>query len=152
MGNSPPSMGKCPLSQLSWVWHNSCGEGWGLGMKLHHFGLFSAFLVAGCAGPDIWDKPGGSQAQFNVDQARCAMYAQGIPQQQAQQLPPSYTTTTTYVGGPYGGSALSTTQAQPNVAQGFANLATALGNAANEQAAMRNCMVANGYILRPPQR
>lgn len=33
--------------------------------------LSLSLLAAACAKPVIWDKPGGSQAEFDADAARC---------------------------------------------------------------------------------
>lgn len=124
-------------------------------MKRTIAALAGTLLLAGCA-QDIWDKPGGSQAEFNQDQGGCQMFAMGVPQQRAAQLPPTYTATTnyngTYTGTPnYGtvnGNAYTTVQAQPNPGQGFADLGAALGNIARQQQAMRSCMMSKGYTLR----
>jgi hypothetical protein len=118
--------------------------------------LIGTIFLAGCA-QDIWDKPGGSQAEFNQDSGSCQMFALSMPQQRAQQLPPVYQANTTYngtytpMGAGYGqvnGTANTTYQAQPNPGQGFADLGAALGNAARQQQAMRACMTAHGYTLR----
>lgn len=104
--------------------------------------LAAALFLSGC-GPDIWDKPDATQADFNQDQGACQMYAMSMPQATSQQLPPTYTAQTTYTG--YG--AYTTVQAQPNPGQGLADLGTALGNAARQKQAMRSCMMAKGYTL-----
>lgn len=114
-------------------------------------GLLAALILTGCA-PDIYDKLGGSPEQFNVDNAQCQMFAMSQPQYQAQQLPPTYTATTTY-NGTYGygmasGNAYTTVQAQQNPGQGFADLGAALGNVARQQQAMHVCMASRGYTLR----
>jgi len=111
---------------------------------------FAAAVLAGCA-PDIYDKPGATQAEFNVDNGQCQMFAMGVPQAQAPYVPPTYNSYTNY-NGTYGygmaqGTATTTTYAD-NSGQAMADLGTALGNAARQRNAMRACMAAHGYILR----
>lgn len=120
---------------------------------LRKIALWSAAIafLAGCA-PDIYDKAGGSQQEFSVDNAQCQMFAMGQPQIRAAQLPPTYTATTSY-NGTYGngmasGNAYTTVQAQQNPGQGFADLGAAIGNIAQQQQAMRVCMASRGYTLR----
>jgi hypothetical protein len=36
--------------------------------------ILAAVSLAGCA-PVVWDKPGGTQSEFNVDQAQCQLFA-----------------------------------------------------------------------------
>jgi hypothetical protein len=117
--------------------------------KVVSLGL-SAVVLAGCA-QDIYDKPGATQAEFNVDQGQCQMFAMGIPQAQAPYVPPTYNSYTNY-NGTYGygmaqGTATTTTYAD-TTGQSMANLGTAIGNAARQQNAMRACMAAKGYALR----
>jgi hypothetical protein len=79
------------------------GVWWGLGEAMQRFrklrvlAILSFLTLAACA-PDIYDKAGGTQGEFNVDSANCQMFATGQPQMQAAQLPPTYTATTTYNG------------------------------------------------------
>jgi hypothetical protein len=112
-----------------------------------------AGLLSACA-KDVWDKPGGTQTQFNVDDAQCQMFAMGVPQVQPAYVPPTYTSTTTatgtYMGGPgYGtvNGTATTTTTPDNTGQTFANLGAALGNAARQKQAMRACMMSKGYTL-----
>lgn len=108
-------------------------------------------LVSGCA-PDIWDRPGATQADFNVDQANCQMFAMGMPQIQPAYVPPTYTANTSYTGtysnGMANGMATTTVQ-ENNSGQAMANLGAAIGNAIRTKQAMRTCMTARGYTLRP---
>lgn len=111
---------------------------------------FAAVVLAGCA-PDIYDKAGGTQAEFNIDNGQCQMFAMGVPQAQAPYVPPTYNSYTNY-SGTYGygmaqGQATTTTYAD-TTGQSMANLGTAIGNAARQQNAMRACMAAHGYTLR----
>ncbi len=124
---------------------------------MKRFLVLATLALAGCAShPDIYDKPGGTQAQFNQDSAYCKLVAMSMPQQQAAQLPPNYTATTSYNGtymgtnnfGTANGMAQTNIQAQPNPGQAFANLAAAIGNIARQRAALRYCMASKGYTLR----
>lgn len=45
-------------------------------MKL--FALVLMLALAGCASPVVWVKPGATEAQFNMDRARCQLMAQGM--------------------------------------------------------------------------
>lgn len=111
-------------------------------------------LLAACA-PDIYDRPGATQEQFNVDMGGCQMFAMGIPQVQPQYVPPSYTANSTYsgtyTGTPTMGSlnGQSSTYIQPdNSGQAMANLGASLANAGRQRNAIRSCMAAHGYSLR----
>jgi hypothetical protein len=82
-------------------------------------------LATGCA-PTIWDKPGGTQAQFNQESARCQLVAQGMNS-----------------GDFYA-------QGSQSFVAGAA-LGNAIGTAIGTAATYRNCMMATGYTPRDPQ-
>jgi hypothetical protein len=48
----------------------------------------AAALLAGCAAPTHWNKPGATEADFQQAQARCRMHAAGLPREQRPLLPP----------------------------------------------------------------
>lgn len=112
--------------------------------------LSAALFLSACA-QDIYDKPGASQAEFNVDQGQCQMFAMGVPQEQAPYVPPTYNSYTNYNGsygyGHVSGSATTTTYAD-DTGQSMANLGTAIGNAVRQRSAMRACMASKGYTRR----
>lgn len=87
--------------------------------------ILVALLVAGC-GPTIWNRPGATQADFNQDDARCRLVAQGMNS-----------------GGFYA-------QGSPGFVAG-ASVGNAIGTAISTQATYRNCMVANGYTEQSAQ-
>jgi hypothetical protein len=119
--------------------------------------VFTAIILAGCAGhSDVWDKRGGTSAQFQQDYAGCKMAALYAPQYAAPRLPQNYVASTTYNGNysqlggfaSLNGTANTTIQSQPSTAQGVADIATAIGNRERRIAAVRYCMEAKGYSLR----
>jgi hypothetical protein len=77
------------------------------------------FVLGGCA-PIVWDKPSGTQAEFNVDNARCRMVARGL--------------------NPGGFVAAGSTEFVAGAALG-----NAIGTAANQRATYRDCMEMQGY-------
>ena len=132
-------------------------------MRLVVLGIV-AFGLSSCAShPDIYDKPGGTQAMFHRDFAGCKLYAMNIHQQHTPRQPvygQNYTTTYTGTANTYAygnaattyGSGVATTTAQPNPGAQFANGMSALGdaivNAARHRQAVHLCMQAKGYTLR----
>jgi hypothetical protein len=77
-------------------------------------------LALGACAPIVWDKPGGTQAQFNVDNARCRMVARGL--------------------NPGGFIAAGSTEFIAGAALG-----NAIGTAANQRATYRDCMETQSY-------
>ncbi len=117
----------------------------------------ATLAMSGCTSHQIYfDKPGGTQAQFQRDMGDCKMAGLYAPQEQAPQLPPNYVANTTYNNtytGSYGmvnqnGTATTTVQAQPNPYQGLVNLSTAIGNKVRQQRTVEYCMQAKGYTMR----
>lgn len=121
-------------------------------MKLWLLGFIALFL-AGCA-EDTFYKPDGNGANYYRDLAACRMYAESGARTPPQ-LAPVYTATTNYNGtynptfGTVNGTATTNVQAQPNPNQGYADLGNAIGNAIRGKRMLRNCMEANGYLVRP---
>lgn len=120
---------------------------WGVGL------LCTA--LAGC-GTDVYDRPGTTQASYNVDIARCQMYAEGIPMQHTPQQPVydgSSMTTVTGTANTYGNTTMvngmAVTRPVPNQSAAYANAGAALGdaisNAVRKRNAVRLCMQSLGY-------
>lgn len=84
--------------------------------------LVAGLSIAGCA-PTIWDKPGGTQAEFNQENARCRLVARGMNS-----------------GDFYA-------QGSPGFVAG-ATIGNAIGTAINTAATYRDCMMAIGYTPR----
>lgn len=86
--------------------------------------LIACVGISACA-PTIWDKPGGSQAEFNQDSARCRLFARGMNSGDF------------YAEGSPGFVA-------------SAAVGNAIGTAVNQQATYHDCMMAVGYSPRSP--
>jgi hypothetical protein len=86
--------------------------------------LIACVAIAGCA-PTVWDKPGGSQAEFNQDSARCRLFARGMNSGDF------------YAEGSPGFVA-------------SAAVGNAIGTAVNQQATYHDCMMAVGYAPQSP--
>jgi hypothetical protein len=86
--------------------------------KIVFCALARCMLIVGCA-PIVWDKLGGTQAQFNVENARCRMVARGLN-------PGTFYAagSTEFVAG--------------------AVLGNAIGTAANQRQTYRDCMEMKG--------
>ena len=77
-------------------------------------------ITLGACAPIVWDKPGGTQAQFNVENARCRMVARGL--------------------NPGGFYAAGSTEFVAGAALG-----NAIGTAVNQRQTYRDCMEMQGY-------
>ena len=83
-----------------------------------------AFMLASCA-PITWDRPGTTQAEFNQDNARCRLVAQGM--------------------NPGGFIAVGSASYVAGAAVG-----NAIGTAVSQYATHRDCMMATGYMPSNP--
>ena len=81
--------------------------------------LFACLQMVACA-PAVWEKPGGTQAEFNQDSARCRLLARGMNS-----------------GDFYA-------EGSPKFVAAAA-LGNAIGTAINQQGNYRDCMMAVGY-------
>lgn len=86
------------------------------------YAMVACAVLAGCA-PTIWDKPGGSQAEFNQDSAKCRLLARGMNP-----------------GEFYA-------QGSPGFVSG-ATVGNALGTAIAQDSTYQDCMMAVGYTPR----
>lgn len=110
--------------------------------------VVAALALTACASrPDIYDKYGATQAQFQRDIGYCQMAGMNAPQYHPVQLPPNYVANTTYGYG----SSTTTIQPQENPLNGLNSLAAAIGNRNRQVAIVRYCMEAKGYTLRAAQ-
>lgn len=97
-------------------------------------------LLGACAGPEIWDKPGGSQSEFEIDRYACdsqalAAYPINIqPQETGQQIHCNS----------YGYSTDCTVEPTYAPTSPF----TVIANSLDRNNMFNSCMNARGYTLR----
>lgn len=84
-----------------------------------------AFMLVGCA-PVTWDRPNTTQVQFNQDNARCRLVAQGMNSGDFFAVGSA-----SYVAG--------------------AAIGNAIGTAMKQYATHKDCMMATGYTPQDPQ-
>jgi hypothetical protein len=112
-------------------------------MRLKALAMGGVLALAGCAGgPDIWDRPHTTRAQFDEDAASCRLSASESPQQRTQVNTyaagsPTFKNTSTIAVGP-----------DPNAQFGGAVRGVNAPTEDHKQV-LRLCMQSKGYTLRP---
>ena len=108
-------------------------------MRLKNLALLAAVAMTGCAGPDVWDRPGTTQAEFQQDAAACRFAAaKNLQQVSNANAAPSqtYRSTSNVAVGP-----------DPNARFGAAAGALT-SNTEDYKQVLRLCMRSKGYTLR----
>jgi hypothetical protein len=93
-------------------------------MRYLPFAVVAILAIAGCA-PTVWDKAGGTEAQFNQESAQCRLMARGMNS-----------------GDFYA-------EGKPAFVAA-ATIGNAVGTAISTAATYRDCMMAVGYTPRAP--